>query len=63
MTMPIVSVHTDVPLSHSQVRLPTISSAVCRCGAVFDNGNIDIPDEYQGLCGRCRRGVQPRAGS
>jgi hypothetical protein len=60
MTRHIVGVHSDVP-SHSHPRLPTISSGVCRCGAVFDYGNIVVPAEYRGMCGRCaaRRGLRP----
>jgi hypothetical protein len=44
--------HNEVQRAY--LPLPTPSSGVCRCGAVFDNGNIAVPDEYQGLCGRCR---------
>jgi hypothetical protein len=53
-------VHNDVP-SDIHLRLPTSSSAVCRCGAVFDNGDIVVPLEYQNLCGRCafKRGMRP----
>ncbi len=53
MTKPIVRVHTELPRPNTHLRLPTGSSAVCWCGAVFDNGNVDIAVEYRGLCGRC----------
>ena len=50
MAMP--SLHEDVPaVSHSGVS--TINAGVCRCGAVFDNGNVAVPLEYRGMCGRC----------
>ena len=54
MAMLIVSAggHIEVP-AYSHLRLPTVSSAICRCGAVYDNGNIVVPVEYRGLCGRC----------
>jgi hypothetical protein len=52
MTMLIVGGHTDVP-HHTRPSLPTVTSAVCSCGAVFDNGTLDVPDEYRGMCGRC----------
>ena len=64
MTMSSVNVHDDVP-PQTQTRAPTRNSGVCRCGAVFDNGNVVIPLEYRGLCGRCavargyRIGVRP----
>jgi hypothetical protein len=45
-------VHEDVQPSTYR-RLPTPSSAVCRCGAVYDHGNIAVPTEYLGMCGRC----------
>jgi hypothetical protein len=53
--------HEDVPPSPA-LRLPTGSSAICRCGAVFDHGNIPVPRAYAALCGRCafRRGWRPR---
>jgi hypothetical protein len=59
MAIPIRRVHNEVQRAH--LRLPTLSSAVCRCGAVFDNGNIVVPAEFQGLCGRCafKRGMRP----
>ena len=58
MTEPM-SVHNEVP-QQTRRGLPTITSSVCRCGAVFDNGNLAVPDEYRGLCGRCafQRGLQ-----
>jgi len=34
-------------------RLPTVTSGVCQCGAVYDYGNVAVPSEYRGLCGRC----------
>lgn len=52
MTVPNSGMHTDVqsPLS---LRLPTGSSAVCRCGAVYDYGDIVVPLDCRGMCGRC----------
>ncbi len=56
--MAMLGVHNDVPRS-APVRLPTVNSGVCRCGAVFDNGTIAVPLEYRGLCGRCvHRGIR-----
>jgi hypothetical protein len=52
MAMLIIGAHSDVA-QYSGGRLPTRSSAVCRCGAVYDYGNVAVPVEYQGLCGRC----------
>jgi hypothetical protein len=52
MTMPIVGVHDAVP-PPTHHHLPTVSAAVCRCGGVYDNGNVVVPVEYSGLCGRC----------
>jgi hypothetical protein len=60
MTMPIGGVHNDVtPMPHSG--LPTKSSCVCACGAVYDYGNVVVPARYRGLCGRCafKRGLRP----
>jgi hypothetical protein len=52
MSLSIVDMHKDVqPRTHP--RLPTVSSAICRCGAVYDNGTVAVPAEYKGLCGRC----------
>jgi hypothetical protein len=65
MAMPIVSGYNDVP-PHGHLRLPTTNSAVCRCGAVYDRGNIVVPPEFSDLCGRCaferglRLGNSPR---
>jgi hypothetical protein len=61
MTMPIIGAHNGVPPyaypsrrpTANSARLPTVNSAVCRCGAVYDNGNILVPAEFVGLCGRC----------
>jgi hypothetical protein len=44
--------HNAVP-ARTYHRLPTVTSAVCPCGAVFDNGNVAVAAEYVGLCGRC----------
>jgi len=44
--------HDAVP-ARRRHRLPTVTSAVCTCGAVFDNGNVAVAAEYVGLCGRC----------
>ena len=52
MTILSVGAHTGVPL-HAQAHPPTVTSGVCRCGAVYDNGNVAVPAEYRGLCGRC----------
>jgi hypothetical protein len=52
MSNSIVGMHKEVQ-PRTYPRLPTISSAVCRCGAVYDNGNVAVPPEYKGLCGRC----------
>jgi hypothetical protein len=59
MTIPVVRLHDDVP-PRARLRLPTVSSAVCRCGAVYDNGNVAVPTEYSGLCGHCafKRGMR-----
>jgi hypothetical protein len=59
MTIPHVGVHNDVP-PYTSLRLPTFNSGVCRCGAVFDYGNVVVPAEYVGLCGRCafKRGLR-----
>ena len=61
MAMPILGAHIEVSAPHTHLRLPTVSSAVCRCGAVYDNGNVAVPAEYAGLCGRCAfdRGLRP----
>jgi hypothetical protein len=62
MTILRVSAHNDVPPSTPH-RLPTGSSGVCRCGAVFDYGNVAafVPAEFLGMCGRCafKRGLRP----
>ena len=50
--MAMASVHEDVQ-SHSQPGLSKVNAGVCRCGAVFDNGNVAVPAEYRGMCGRC----------
>ncbi|MBV8716487.1 MAG: hypothetical protein JO318_13220 [Chloroflexi bacterium] len=50
--MLIVGWHSDVP-TDTTLRLPTNNSAVCGCGAVYDNGDIIVPAEFRGLCGRC----------
>ena len=52
MAMPMVGPHDEVRSSPHQ-HLPTTSSAVCRCGAVYDNGNLSVPLQHAGLCGRC----------
>ena len=52
MTILSVGAHTGVPL-RTRACLPTVTSGVCRCGAVYDNGNVVVPAEYTGLCGRC----------
>jgi hypothetical protein len=52
MTTITVGAHTGVPL-RTRARLATVTSGVCRCGAVYDNGNVAVPAEYNGLCGRC----------
>ncbi|MBV9329181.1 MAG: hypothetical protein JO352_36215 [Chloroflexi bacterium] len=62
MTLPIVGAHNAVPpYPYAQIRLPTPSSAVCGCGAVYDRGNVVVPAEFLGLCGRCAfdRGLRP----
>jgi hypothetical protein len=43
----------------ASIRLPTANSGVCHCGAVYDYGNVVVPVEYRGMCGRCaaRRGM------
>lgn len=48
------SVHEDVARSGAS------TSGICRCGAVYDNGNVSVPIEYRGLCGRCamQRGMK-----
>ena len=48
-------------VQRAYLRLPTPSSGVCRCGAVFDYGNIAVPNECQGLCGRCAHVVLEKA--
>ena len=52
MTMLIVGGHTDVP-HEMRPTLPTVTSAVCRCGAVYDYGTLSVPEEFRGMCGRC----------
>jgi len=52
MAMPLAGGHNEVP-PHTHTRLPTVNSAVCRCGAVYDHGNVVVPAEFSGLCGRC----------
>jgi len=52
MVMPRADVHDEVPL-HLPLRDPTVNSGVCRCGAVFDRGNVRVPLEFRGMCGRC----------
>ena len=52
MTMLIAGGHIEVP-HYTAPALPTVTSAVCRCGAVYDYGAIVVPSEYRGLCGRC----------
>lgn len=52
MTIPFVGAHDAVP-PPPHPRLPTVSSGVCRCGAVYDYGNVAVPAEYLGMCGRC----------
>ena len=52
MTMPIAGGYDAVP-PQTYRRLPTVSSAVCRCGSVYDNGNVVVPAAYAELCGRC----------
>jgi hypothetical protein len=62
MTIPRVGTHNEVPPSTPH-RQPTGSSGVCRCGAVFDYGNVAaaVPAEFLGMCGRCafKRGLRP----
>lgn len=50
MAMP--GVHEDVQ-THLQSTVSTHNAGVCRCGAVFDHGNVSVPLEYRGMCGRC----------
>jgi hypothetical protein len=52
MTILTVGAHAGVPL-HTRAPLSTVTARVCRCGAVYDNGNVAVPAEYSGLCGRC----------
>ena len=52
MTISIVGAHDAVP-PPAYPRLPTHSSGVCRCGAVYDYGNVAVPPEQLGMCGRC----------
>jgi hypothetical protein len=52
MVMPRADVHDDVP-SRLPLRDSRLNSGVCRCGAVFDRGNVAVPLEFQGMCGRC----------
>jgi hypothetical protein len=49
--MTSVKVHDDGDVPQS--RFSSANAGVCRCGAVFDNGNVTVPPEYRGLCGRC----------
>jgi hypothetical protein len=60
MAMLSIGAHTDVPPKTKQ-RLPINNSGVCGCGAVYDNGDIIVPTEFRGLCGRCAfaRGLRP----
>ncbi len=60
MAMLSIGAHTVVP-PDTTLRLPTHNSAVCRCGAVYDNGDIIVPAEFRDLCGRCAfaRGMRP----
>ncbi len=58
MTIPSVGTHNDVPprtpSSHIfHFHIQTFNSGVCRCGAVFDYGNVSVPAEFFGMCGRC----------
>jgi hypothetical protein len=53
--------HNDVPRAYL-LRLPTPSSGVCRCGAVFDYGNVSTPIETRGLCGRCAHNFEKKRG-
>ncbi len=46
-----VKVHVDEDVRPS--RSPGANAGVCCCGAVFDNGNVSVPPEFRGLCGRC----------
>ncbi|MBV9578768.1 MAG: hypothetical protein JO057_09280 [Chloroflexi bacterium] len=56
MTLPMTGAHNAVPpYPFIRVQLPTPSSGVCRCGAVFDYGNVAVPSGGVGLCGRCAR--------
>jgi hypothetical protein len=60
MTILRVGAHNEVPPSTPH-RLPTGTSGVCRCGAVFDYGNVAVPEEFHGMCGRCafKGGLRP----
>jgi hypothetical protein len=52
MAMPIAGVHNGVqPGTH--VHRSSARAGVCPCGAVYDNGNVIVPVEFAGLCGRC----------
>jgi hypothetical protein len=59
MTIPSVGMYNDVP-PHTPFDYPSCSSGVCRCGAVFDYGNVAVPAEFAGMCGRCafKRGLR-----
>jgi hypothetical protein len=58
MTIPSVGAHDEVP-PYTPLHIPTGNSGVCRCGAVFDYGNVVVPAEFFGMCGRCafKRGL------
>ena len=64
MTIPRVGAHDEVP-PYTPLHIPTCNSGVCRCGAVFDFGNVVVPAEFFGMCGRCafRRGLRIGANS
>lgn len=51
MTPPNTGAHNDV--RPPAIPLPTANSAVCRCGAVYDYGEVVVPVAHRGLCGRC----------
>ena len=51
MAKRVVETHNEVP--RTEARLRTAGPAVCRCGAVYNYGNVAVPAELTGLCGRC----------
>jgi hypothetical protein len=59
MSVPRVSGHNEVP-SNAPHDIRSSSSGVCGCGAVYDYGNVAVPAEFYGLCGRCavQRGLR-----